>query len=140
MDTVQGILSFGMSMSQAPTQLENELDQLKTKLLISRSEWGMVEAHLLQHKYTTYDAEDLHREFEDQALRHKIEDASRSRAGQLVSSSSLNVAKHLVHASSKRIRDTKDQLHKVMAEVKEVLCLIGLDRVQPVQVMHANNE
>nr|TKW09098.1 hypothetical protein SEVIR_6G070300v2 [Setaria viridis] len=137
MDTVQGILSFGMSMSQAPTQLENELDQLKTKLLISRSEWGMVEAHLLQLKYTTYDAEDLHREFENQALRHKIEDASRSRAGQLVSSSSLNIAKHLVHASSKRIviRDTKDQLHKVMAEVKEVLCLIGLDRVQPVQVI-----
>nr|TKW09106.1 hypothetical protein SEVIR_6G071100v2 [Setaria viridis] len=124
-------------MSQAPTQLENELDQLKTKLLISSSEWGMVEAHLLQLKYTTYDAEDLHREFENQALRHKIEDASRSRAGQLVSSSSLNIAKHLVHASSKRIviRDTKDQLHKVMAEVKEVLCLIGLDRVQPVQML-----
>ncbi|RCV30165.1 hypothetical protein SETIT_6G072000v2 [Setaria italica] len=128
MDTVQGILSFGMSMSQAPTQLENELDQLKTKLLISRSEWGMVEAHLLQHKYTTYDAEDLHREFEDQALRHKIEDASRSRAA-----SAGHACQQRMNSSP---RDTeRDQVMEMLgvtltidraAEINQVISQMGM--------------
>jgi hypothetical protein len=50
-------------------------------------------------------------------------------------SSSLNIAKHFILASSKRVRNTQDKLDKVMAEVEKVLNLMGLDRVEPVQFM-----
>ncbi|CAL4996482.1 unnamed protein product [Urochloa decumbens] len=150
MDAVRGILSFGVSMGQAPTELQNELHQLETKLLtarvlISRCEWGMVknkdlvEALLMKLKHTAYDAEDLLREFHDRALRQEIEDAGRSRTGQLISSS-LSIAKHLVHASDKRIRTAQGKLNTVMAEAEEVLRLVGLDRVEPVQVMPTTTE
>jgi hypothetical protein len=149
MDAVQGIVSWGKSVVQVPTELQEELDHLQVKLpsarsLISRSERAMfrnknLEGLVVQLKYATYDAEDLLRGFEDQALRQNVEDAGRSRAGQLMSSS-LNIAKHFILASSKRVRNTQDKLDKVMAEVEKVLNLMGLDRVEPVQFMPTTTE
>jgi hypothetical protein len=89
-----------------------------------------LDALLVKLKYATYDAEDLLRGLQDQDLRQKLEDAGRSRAGQLMSSS-LNIAKHVILARRKRVnKDTQDKLDMVMAEVKEVLSSMGLDRVQ----------
>lgn len=69
MDAVQGIVSWGKSVVQVPTELQEELDHLQVKLpsarsLISRSEWAMfrnknLEGLVVQLKYATYDAEDL---------------------------------------------------------------------------------
>jgi hypothetical protein len=89
-----------------------------------------LDALLVKLKYATYDAEDLLRGLQDQDLRQKLEDAGRSRAGQLMSSS-LKIAKHVILARRKRVnKDTQDKLDMVMAEVKEVLSSMGLDRVQ----------
>jgi hypothetical protein len=103
MEKLQWILSAGANFLEE-TQMNNELDRLRATLpkarkLICRVEWGMFKdkelAKLLSHlKDTTYDAEDLLRQLDDQVLRQRIEDADRSRAGQLVSSS-LNLAKIL---------------------------------------------
>jgi len=148
MDTVQGIFSFVVSMVQAPAEVKKALQQLETKLpsarlLVSRSEWGMfkdkeLDKLFLQLKYATYDAEDLLRDFEDQAQRQKIEDAGRSRAGQLYSSF-VNNATHFLHGSSKRVRETQDKLDEAMAEVEKELNRMGL-HVVPEKVMPITTE
>jgi hypothetical protein len=92
-------------------------------------------AKLLSHlKDTTYDAEDLLRQLDDQVLRQRIEDADRSRAGQLVSSS-LNLAKSYVRGSKGRIKETQEKPDKVVAEIEGVLNLMGLMTVEPSQIM-----
>jgi hypothetical protein len=143
MEALQWILSAGTNFFEA-IQLNNELQRLrdtlpKARVLISRSEWGMFKdkevAKLVSRlKDTTYDAEDLLRELDDQVLRKRIEDADRSRAGQLLSSS-LNLAKILIHGSKTRIKDTQDKLDKVVAEIKDVLDVKGLMSVEPSQIM-----
>ncbi|KAL6638875.1 hypothetical protein ACP70R_023511 [Stipagrostis hirtigluma subsp. patula] len=142
METLQSILSAGTSFFEA-IHLSNELDHLrntlpKARLLINRGEWGMFKdknlAELLSHlKDTTYDVEDLLRQFEDQMLRQKIEDAGRSRAGQLLSSS-LNLAKTVIYGSKRSIQELQDKLEKVMANVEGALNIMGI-LVEPVQLM-----
>jgi hypothetical protein len=143
MEALQWILSAGNNFFEA-IQLNNELERLrdtlpKARMLISRSEWGMFKDKELAKlasrlKDITYDAEDLLRELDDQVLRKRIEDADRSRAGQLLSSS-LNLAKTLVRRSKTRIRETQDRLDKVVAEIKDVLDVKGLMSVEPSQIM-----
>lgn len=145
MDT---FLQLGLSIVQAPTQLQNELDQLKTKLpsarlLIGRSEWSMfknkdLDDLIWQLKDAAYDAEDLLRYFEDLALRQKIEATGQSWAGQLCSST-LSTGRNILF-DSKRIRDAQHKLEKIMAEVKEMLGFMGLDRHEPVQFMPTTTE
>ncbi|CAL5086374.1 unnamed protein product [Urochloa decumbens] len=106
--------------------------------LIDRGEWGRFKnkdlASLLsQLRDLIYDAEDLLRELDDQVLRQKIEDADRSRAGQLLSSS-LYLAKHLFNRTQTRVKETQDGLDKVMAQTEVVLHLLGLN-VKPGQLM-----
>ncbi|TVT99493.1 hypothetical protein EJB05_55162, partial [Eragrostis curvula] len=142
METLQWILSAGTSFFEA-INLSNELDCLrsslpKARLLINRGEWGMFKdknlAELLLHlKDTTYDAEDLLRKFEDQMLQQRIEDAGRSRAGQLLSSS-LNLAKTFIYRSKKRVKEIQDKLDKVVADVEGALNLMGI-QVEPLQLM-----
>ena len=114
MDAVQGVLSLVGGVVRAPADLEKALQQLETmqlpsaRLLIHQSEWGMfknteLDKLIWQLKYATDDAEDLLRDFRDQAQRRKIEDAGRSRAGQLCSSTMSNVA-HIFHGSSGRVK------------------------------------
>ncbi|RCV05638.1 hypothetical protein SETIT_1G098800v2 [Setaria italica] len=143
LQSLQWILSAGTNIVEA-IQLNNELERLrdtlpKARVLICRSEWGMFKdkelAKLVSRlKDTTYDAEDLLRELDDQVLRKRIEDADRSRAGQLLSSS-LNLAKTLVRRSKTRIRETQDRLEKVVAEIEGMLNLMGLMSVEPSQIM-----
>ncbi|CAL5060497.1 unnamed protein product [Urochloa decumbens] len=143
MEALQWIVSAGINIGEA-NQLNSELDRLraslpKARMLIGRSEWGMFKnkklAELLSHlKDTTYDAEDLLRELDDQVLRQRIEDADRSWAGQLLSSS-LNLARNLIHRSKTRIRETQDKLDKVVAEIEGMLNLMGLMSVEPSQIM-----
>ncbi|KAJ1253474.1 hypothetical protein BS78_K251300 [Paspalum vaginatum] len=126
------------------SQLNNEPDRLratlpKARMLISRSHWDMFKnkqlAELLSRlKDTIYDAEDLLRELEDEALRLKIEGADRSRAGQLLSSF-LNLGKNFVHGSKARIKETQDKLDKVVVEIEGMLNLMGLMSVKPSQIM-----
>ncbi|CAL4971621.1 unnamed protein product [Urochloa decumbens] len=143
MEALQWIVSAGTNIGEA-IQLNSELERLRTSLpkarkLICRSEWGMFKdkelAKLLSHlKDTMYDAEDLLRELDDQVLRQRIEDADRSWAGQLLSSS-LNLARNLIHRSKTRIRETQDKLDKVVAEIEGMLNLTGLMSVEPSQIM-----
>uniref|UniRef100_J3N058 NB-ARC domain-containing protein n=1 Tax=Oryza brachyantha TaxID=4533 RepID=J3N058_ORYBR len=125
MDTVQWICSTGTNIHEA-IQLSEELSRLraalpKARLLINRGEWGRFKNKelgvLSQLKDTTYDAEDLLREFDDQVLRQKIEDAGRSWAGQLFSSS-LNLAKSLICGSKKRIMEVQDKLDRAVADLE----------------------
>ncbi|CAO2186859.1 unnamed protein product [Urochloa humidicola] len=148
MDTMKSIFSFGKSFVQAPTEVEKALQQLETKLpsarlLIGRSEWAMfrnkeMDKLFLQLKDATYDAEDLLRDFHDQAQRQKIEDAGRSRVGQLYSSS-MRTATHFLHGSTERIRETQDRLIEAMAVVDKELDRMGF-RVEPEQVMPTTTE
>ncbi|RCV30150.1 hypothetical protein SETIT_6G071100v2 [Setaria italica] len=92
----------------------------------------------LQLKYATYDAEDLLRDFEDQALRQRIEDAGRSRAGQLYSSF-VNNAAHFLHGSNRRVREAQDKLDEAMAEVEKELSRMGL-HVVPEKAMPTTTE
>ncbi|CAN6247305.1 unnamed protein product [Urochloa humidicola] len=143
MEALQWILSAGTNFFEA-IQLNNELERLRASLpkahmLIGRSEWGMFKnkklAELLSHlKDTTYDAEDLLRELDDQVLRQRIEDADRSWAGQLLSSS-LNLARNLIHRSKTRIKEIQDRLDKVVAEIEGMLNIMGLMSVEPSQIM-----
>uniref|UniRef100_K3ZH44 NB-ARC domain-containing protein n=1 Tax=Setaria italica TaxID=4555 RepID=K3ZH44_SETIT len=143
MEALQSILSVGSNLFEE-IQLSNELQRLrdtlpKARVLICRSEWGMFKdkelAKLVSRlKDTTYDAEDLLRELDDQVLRKRIEDADRSRAGQLLSSS-LNLAITLFRRSKTRIRETQDRLEKVVAEIEGMLNLMGLMSVEPSQIM-----
>jgi hypothetical protein len=92
-------------------------------------------ARLLSHlKDTTYNAEDLLRELDDQVQRQRIEDADRSRAGLLLSSA-LNLAKTLIRRSKARITETQDRLDKAVNEIERVLNLMGLMSVEPSQIM-----
>nr|TKW11811.1 hypothetical protein SEVIR_6G256766v2 [Setaria viridis] len=143
METLQWIVSAGTNIGEA-IQLNSELERLrdtlpKARVLICRSEWGMFKdkelAKLLSRlKDATYDAEDLLRELDDQVLRKRIEDADRSRAGQLLSSC-LNLAKTLVRRSKKRIREVQDRLEKVLAEIEWMLNHMGLMSVELSQNM-----
>ncbi|XP_004974237.1 disease resistance protein RGA2 isoform X2 [Setaria italica] len=143
MEALQWILSAGTNSFEA-IQLNNELERLrdtlpKARVLICRGEWGMFKdkelAYLVSRlKDATYDAEDLLRELDDQVLRKRIEDADRSRAGQLLSSS-LNLAKTLVRRSKTRIRETQDRLEKVLAEIEWMLNHMGLMSVELSQNM-----
>lgn len=128
-------------MVQPPAEVKKALQPLETKLssarsLISGSEWGMfknkeLDKLFLQLKHATYDAEDLLRDFEDQAQRQKIEDAGRSRPGQLYSSF-VNNAAHFLHGSNRRVRETQDKLDEAMAEVDKELNRMGLQKVMPI--------
>ena len=139
MEKLQWILSAGTNFFEE-TQTTNELDRLqatmpKARKLICRVEWGMFKdkelAKLLSHlKDTTYDAEDFLRELDDQALRQSIQDADRSRAGQLLSSS-LNLAKIWILRGKARIKEIQDKLDKVVAEIEGVLNLMGLMSFEP---------
>ncbi|KAL6596978.1 hypothetical protein ACP70R_047112 [Stipagrostis hirtigluma subsp. patula] len=139
---VEWILSAGSSSLEA-VHLSNDLERLKqslpkARILISHGEWGMFKdrnlAELVSHlKHTTYDAEDLLRQFEDQMLRQKIEDAGRSRAGQLLSSS-LSLARTFIYGSKKRIKEIQDKLDKVVADVKDALDHMGIP-IEPGQLM-----
>ncbi|CAL5090409.1 unnamed protein product [Urochloa decumbens] len=142
MDALQWIFSTGINIREA-TQLNNELDCLRTtvpkaRFLISRGEWGMFKnkelAKLLSVlKDTTYDAEDLLREFEDQVLRQKIEDSGRSRAGQLLSCS-LNLAQQFIYGSKTRVKETQYKIDKAVAEIEGMLNFMGLN-VEPIRLM-----
>ncbi|KAF8677131.1 hypothetical protein HU200_046598 [Digitaria exilis] len=143
MEALQWILLARTNLLEE-TQLTNELDRLratlpKARMLIFRREWGMFKdrelTKLLSHlKDTTYDAEDLLRAVDDQALRQRIEDADRNQAGQLLSYS-LNIAKSLFHRTKTRIQETQDKLDKVVAEIEGALKFMGLMRVEPSQIM-----
>ncbi|XP_066343905.1 putative disease resistance protein RGA3 isoform X2 [Miscanthus floridulus] len=143
MEALQWILSAGTNFFEG-IQLSNDLHRLratlpKARMLICRSEWGMFKdkqlAKLLSHlKDTTYDAEDLLRQLDDQVLRQRIEDADRSRAGQLLSCT-LNLAKSYVCGSKGRIKETQENLDKVVAEIEGMLNLMGLMSVEPSQIM-----
>ncbi|KAG0522406.1 hypothetical protein BDA96_07G034300, partial [Sorghum bicolor] len=81
-----------------------------------RSEWGMfknmeLDTLLVKLKYVTYDAEDLLREYQDREMRHKFEDAGRSRAGQIISAVKNNTIIFAIRIQ--RIKDTQDKLHKL---------------------------
>jgi len=149
MDAVQGVLSLVGGVVRAPADLEKALQQLEAmqlpsaRLLIERSEWCMfknteLDKLIWQLKYATYDAEDLLRDFNDQAQRRKIEDAGRSRAGQLYSSS-VSHAAHIFHGSSERVREAQDKLEKAQAEVENELTKRGL-HVVPVKFMPTTTE
>ncbi|KAL6600459.1 hypothetical protein ACP70R_045259 [Stipagrostis hirtigluma subsp. patula] len=158
MEKVQRIISDGFSTMQAlewiisvssgsssfeAIHLNNDLERLKNSLpkasiLINRSEWGMFKdknlAELVWHlKDTTYDAEDVLRQFEDQMLRQKIEDTGRSRAGQLLSSS-LSLARTFIYGSKKRVKEIQDKLDKVVADVESALDHVGIPP-EPGQLM-----
>ncbi|KAL6600461.1 hypothetical protein ACP70R_045261 [Stipagrostis hirtigluma subsp. patula] len=142
MEKLQSILSAGISFFEA-TNLSNELERLrnslpKAHLLINRGEWGMFKennlAKLLLHlKDTTYDSEDLLRQFEDQMLQQKIENAGRSRAGQLLSSS-LSLARTFIYGTKKRVTEIQDKLDKVVADVESALDHVGVP-IEPRQLM-----
>ena len=91
---------------------------LSARSLIRRSEWGMfknmeLDTLLVKLKYVTYDAEDLLREYQDREMRHKFEDAGRSRAGQIISAVKNNTIIFAIRI--KRIKDTQYKLHKVIS-------------------------
>ncbi|CAN6237297.1 unnamed protein product [Urochloa humidicola] len=142
MEALQWIVSAGISISEA-TRLTDDLSRLRATMamasfLIDRGEWGRFKnkdlASLLsQLRDLIYDAEDLLRELDDQVLRQKIDDADRSRAGQLLSSS-LNLAKNLFNRTQTRVKDTQDGLDKGMAQTEVVLNLLGLN-LKPGQLM-----
>ncbi|XP_039771225.1 probable disease resistance protein At1g59620 [Panicum virgatum] len=149
MEAVQSALSLLSGVVRAPADLEKALQQLETmqlpsaRLLIHQSEWGMfknteLDKLIWQLKYATDDAEDLLRDFRDQAQRRKIEDAGRSRTGQLCSSSVSNVA-HIFHGSSGRVREAQDKLEKARAEVENGLTKRGL-HVVPLKLMPTTTE
>ncbi|TVU43644.1 hypothetical protein EJB05_10130, partial [Eragrostis curvula] len=140
MEALQWIFSTGINIGEA-IQLNDELERLratlpKARFLINRGEWGRFKnkdlAELLSHlKDTTYDAEDLLRELDDQVLRQHIEDAGRTWAGQLWSSS-LTLAKRFIYGSKKRVKEIQDKLKNSMDEVEGVLSLMGLN-VEPTE-------
>ncbi|KAF0905782.1 hypothetical protein E2562_008835 [Oryza meyeriana var. granulata] len=140
---IPGAISTGIDILEA-TQLEDDLSGLRAsmsnaRLVIDRGEWGRFKNKdlavlLSQLKDTTYDAEDLLREFDDQVLWHKMEDADRSWAGQLFSSS-LNHAKNLICRSKKRIKEAQDKLKKAVADLERALDLLGLTNIDTVQHM-----
>ncbi|TVU43650.1 hypothetical protein EJB05_10136, partial [Eragrostis curvula] len=135
MEALQWIFSTGIDMREA-VQLKEELDSLRdtlpmARILINRGEWGRFKdkdlAELLSHlKDTTHDAEDLLRDLDDQELRQHIEDAGRSRAGQLLSSS-LILAKRLIYGSKKRLKEIQDKLKNSMEKVQGMLSFMGLN-------------
>uniref|UniRef100_A0ACD5UK72 Uncharacterized protein n=1 Tax=Avena sativa TaxID=4498 RepID=A0ACD5UK72_AVESA len=141
MEYVQSIMSVGASFIEA-IHLSGDLTCLRMSLpkahfLIDRAEWGRfrdkgLTVLLLQLKDTTYDCKDLLREFDDQVLRQKTEDANRSRAGQLVSSS-FNLFKSWISGSKSRVQDAQSNLDKVMADTEGMLNLMGLN-VEPPQL------
>ncbi|CAO2186857.1 unnamed protein product [Urochloa humidicola] len=149
MEAAQGFFSLAMSVVQAPAELKRALQQLEAKLpsarlLISRSEWGMfknkdLDELILQLKHATYDAEDLLRDFGDRELRQKIEDAGRSKAGQLCSSF-VSSAAHLLRGGNGRIRETQDKLDEAMAEVEKELSRMGLHVVPEKAMMPTTTE
>ncbi|KAF0915637.1 hypothetical protein E2562_037550 [Oryza meyeriana var. granulata] len=140
---IREAISTGIDVLEA-TQLEDDLSGLRAsmsnaRLVIDRGEWGRFKNKdlavlLSQLKDTTYDAEDLLREFDDQVLWHKMEDADRSWAGQLFSSS-LNHAKNLICRSKKRIKEAQDKLKKAVADLERALDLLGLTNIDTVQHM-----
>ncbi|CAL5004998.1 unnamed protein product [Urochloa decumbens] len=143
MEALQRIFSAGSTLFEE-TQLEKELVSLRNTLprartLICRSEWGMFKnkqlAELLWHlKDTTYSAEDLLRELDDQVMRQRIEAAGRNRAGQFLSSS-LNLAKMITCRTKARIKEAQDKLDKAVAEIEGVLNVMGLLSFEPSQIM-----
>ncbi|KAF0901988.1 hypothetical protein E2562_011817 [Oryza meyeriana var. granulata] len=142
MDTVEKIISTGLNVHEA-TQLNEELSLLratlpKARLVINRGEWGRFKnkhlaALLSQLKDTTYDAEDLLRESDDQVLRQKMEEADQSWAGQLFSCS-LDLAKKLICGSKTRIKEAQHKLDKAMAYLEGELNSVGLN-IETVQRM-----
>ncbi|KAF8685911.1 hypothetical protein HU200_043831 [Digitaria exilis] len=146
MDVLPSLQSIAETLANLSKELQfmNELHRLRTSLhtarmLIFRSEWGMSKdknlAELLSHlKDTTYDAEDHLRVVDDQALRQRIEDADRNRAGQLLSCY-LNIAKSLFHRTKTRIKETQDKLDKAVADIEKALSLMGLTSIDPSQMM-----
>ncbi|KAL6638876.1 hypothetical protein ACP70R_023512 [Stipagrostis hirtigluma subsp. patula] len=142
MQALEWILSAGSSSFEA-FHLSNDLECLKkslpkTRILINRAEWGMFKdrnlAELVWHlKDTTCDAEDLLRQFEDQMLWQRIEDAARSRARQLLSSS-FSVARTFIYGRKKKVKEIQDKLDKVVADVKDALDDMGIPPV-PGQLM-----
>lgn len=140
-EVVQGFISAGIGFFEA-IQLSNDSSRLrgslpKAHILINRAEWGRFKDKnlallLSQLKDTTYDTEDLLREFDDQELRQKMEDANRNRAGQLVSSS-YNLAKSFLSGSKTRLKEAQSNLEKVVADTEASLNLMGLN-VEPAQL------
>lgn len=141
MEYVQSIMSVGASFLEA-IHLSDDMSCLRMSLpkahfIIDRAEWGRFKNKglmvlLSQLKDTTYDCEALLREFDDQVLRQKMEDADRSRAGQLVSSS-FNLFKCWIRGSKTRVKEVQSNLDKVMADTEGILNLMGLN-VEPVQL------
>ncbi|EEC80366.1 hypothetical protein OsI_22474 [Oryza sativa Indica Group] len=137
MDAVETIISTGINIHEA-TQLSNELSRLqatlpKARFLINRGEWGRFKNKdmallLSQLKDTTYDAEDLLRESDDQALRQKMEDADRNWFGKRYSSI-LNLAKSLIRGSKTKIKESREKLDKAVADLEGVLNSVERDLV-----------
>uniref|UniRef100_A0A0E0PW76 NB-ARC domain-containing protein n=1 Tax=Oryza rufipogon TaxID=4529 RepID=A0A0E0PW76_ORYRU len=142
MDAVETIISTGINIHEA-TQLSNELSRLqatlpKARFLINRGEWGRFKNKdmallLSQLKDTTYDAEDLLRESDDQALRQKMEDADRNWFGKRYSSI-LNLAKILIRGSKTKIKEAREKLDKAVADLEGVLNSVGVS-IEAVQHM-----
>ncbi|KAL6639776.1 hypothetical protein ACP70R_022598 [Stipagrostis hirtigluma subsp. patula] len=139
---VEWILSAGSSSLEA-VHLSSDLERLKkslpkARILINHGEWGMFKDRNLAElvsdlKDITYDAKDLLRQFEDQMLRQKIEDAGRSRAGQLLSSS-LSLARNFIYGSKRRVKEIQDKLDMIVADVEGALNLMGIP-IEPGQLM-----
>ncbi|WVZ78025.1 hypothetical protein U9M48_025805 [Paspalum notatum var. saurae] len=144
MEALEWLCSAATSI-YGESQLNTELDRLratlpKARMLICRGEWGMFKnkelANLLfRLKDTTYNAEDLLRELDDEALRLRVEDAERSRAGQLLSSSLNNIARVFVRRSKTRIHEAQAKLDTDVSQIEGVLNLMGLMSVEPSQIM-----
>ncbi|KAJ1277725.1 hypothetical protein BS78_04G025900 [Paspalum vaginatum] len=144
MEALEWLYSAATSI-YGESQLNTELDRLratlpKARLLISRSEWGVFKNKELAKlhsrlKDTTYDAEDLLRELDDEALRLRIEDAERSRAGKLLSSSLNNIARVFVRRSKARIQEAQAKLDTAVSQIEGMLSLMGLMSVEPSQIM-----
>ncbi|GJN39775.1 hypothetical protein PR202_gb28916 [Eleusine coracana subsp. coracana] len=138
MEALGWIVSAGSNVREE-TQLKDEVDRLritlpKARFLIGRGEWCRFKnkelAELLtQLKDSTYDAEDLLRELADQDLRQEIEDAGRTRAHQVLSSS-LNLARSFIHGNKTRVKEAQNKLDKAVVAIEGVLNSMGFESEQ----------
>ncbi|CAL4910170.1 unnamed protein product [Urochloa decumbens] len=142
-EELQWIASTGTSVGEASqaTQLSDEVSRLRDTLPeasfhIHRGDWGRFRDNnlaklLSQLRDKAYDAEDLLRELDDEVLRHKVEDADRSRAGQLLFSS-LNLASIFFRGTKARVMETHDRLKEDLYKVQRTLDSMGI-HVEPVR-------
>ncbi|KAK3122629.1 hypothetical protein QOZ80_8AG0616110 [Eleusine coracana subsp. coracana] len=138
MEALGWIVSAGSNVREE-TQLKDEVDRLritlpKARFLIGRGEWCRFKnkelAELVtQLKDSTYDGEDLLRELDDQELRQKIEDAGRTRARQVLSSS-LNLARNFIHGNKTRVKEAQNKLDKAVVAIEGVLNSMGFESEQ----------